>query len=126
VPVVFGESFRPSVTPFLWLLPGVLGYTALSVPSSALLAAGSPGRSSVGPLVCMFIGVVLDVALIPPFGASGAAAAATAAFTAGGITAVLLYRQRVRFGWGELVPGPADARVVWSFVAGVVRRGRTT
>jgi O-antigen/teichoic acid export membrane protein len=124
IPVVFGDSFQPSVTPFLWLLPGAIGYAAMSVTNSALLAAGSPGRSSVGPLVCLLTGIALDLALIPPFGASGAAAAATAAFTIGGITGLLLYRGRVRFAWRELLPGPADVRDLGAFASGALRRGR--
>ena len=125
IPFVFGEPFQPSVAPFLWLLPGVIGYSAVSVTNSALLVAGSPGRSSVGPLVCLVAGVAMDLALIPPFGASGAAAAATAAFTAGGITGIFLYRGRVHFGWRELTPGLEDVRDAWSFTTGLMRRGRT-
>lgn len=126
IPVVFGEPFRPSVIPFLWLLPGAIGYSAMSVTNAALLAAGSPGRSSIGPLVSLVASIVLDVALIPPFGASGAAAAATAAFTLGGITGVVLYRRSVSFAWPELIPRPDDLRELLSFASGLVRRGRAT
>ncbi|MGI9020972.1 MAG: oligosaccharide flippase family protein [Solirubrobacterales bacterium] len=122
VPLVFGEPFRASVAPFLWLLPGVVGYTAMSITNSALLASGAPGRSSLGPLACLVAGVALDLVLIPAFGASGAAAAATAGFTIGGITGVLLYRHQVSFGWSELVPRPGDAGAVWAFASGLVRR----
>ncbi|HYU61680.1 MAG TPA: oligosaccharide flippase family protein [Solirubrobacterales bacterium] len=124
IPIVFGDAFQPSVAPFLWLLPGVIGYSAMIVTNSALLAVGSPGRSSVGPLVCLVVGVALDLALIPSFAASGAAAAATGAFMAGGVTGLLLYRGHVRFAWRELIPRPKDARETWSFATGLVRRLR--
>ena len=48
LPVVFGTAFRASVEPFLWLLPGALGFAATAVFSNALLAARSPGLSSLG------------------------------------------------------------------------------
>jgi hypothetical protein len=55
------------------------------------------------------VGFVLDLALIPAFGASGAAAAASAAFLAGGATVAFLYRRRTRgFAWSEIVPTGRD------------------
>jgi O-antigen/teichoic acid export membrane protein len=107
LPRVFGEQFAASTRPFLLLLPGAFGYVAMSVFSNVLLAY-APGLSSAGPAASLLVGLALDVALIPPFGASGAAAAASAAFLAGGVTAVLALRRRVPFGWAELIPRRGD------------------
>ena len=103
LPLIFGDAYKAAVVPFLWLLPSTFGYAALGVFSSALLAAEAPGLSSLGPLVSLVLGVVLDLVLIPPFQATGAAAAATASFVAGGIVALILYRQREPFEWRLLV-----------------------
>jgi O-antigen/teichoic acid export membrane protein len=108
LPLAFGHAFRPSVRPFLWLLPGVLGYAAMSIFTSALLAMSSPGLSSFGPLSAALSGLALDLALIPRFGASGAAAAATGAFVIGGVTALVLFRRRSPFPWRHLLPRPDD------------------
>ena len=124
IPLVFGEPFDPSVEPFLWLLPGVIGYSALSVTTSALLAAGSPGRSSVGPVVCLVVGLTLDVILIPELDATGAAIAATGAFASGGLTGLLLYRRTAGFAWVALVPRRDDLRDIRDFAAALVRRAR--
>jgi O-antigen/teichoic acid export membrane protein len=97
IPLVFGEPFEPSVDAFLWLLPGALGFVALAIFSNALVASSAPGRSSVGPLVSLGLSVVLDFVLIPPFGADGAAAAATAGLLAGGATALVLYGRVAAF-----------------------------
>ena len=78
IPLVFGQAFDGSVAPFLWLLPGAMGFVALAIFSNALVASSAPARSSAGPLVSLTLGIVLDLVLIPPFGASGAAAAAAA------------------------------------------------
>ena len=71
IPLVFGRAFDGSVAPFLWLLPGALGFVALAIFSNALVASSAPGRSSAGPLVSLTLGIVLDLVLIPPFGATG-------------------------------------------------------
>jgi O-antigen/teichoic acid export membrane protein len=123
IPLVFGSDFRDSVGPFMWLLPGGLGYTALSIFTTSLLASRAPGLSSIGRAVALGAGLALDLALIPVFGASGAAAAASAAFLAGGATAAVLYRRGHRFSWGEMVPTLADVAFL-RLVAARAFRGR--
>ena len=120
--LVFGAPFEASVGPFLWLLPGALGYVALGIFSSALVGSSSPGRSSFGPLVSLVLGIVLDLVLIPSFGAEGAAVAASAALLAGGATALALYRARTSFALGALVrPRPGDLDVLKA-IAGLLSR----
>lgn len=113
LPVVFGSAFRGSVEPFLWLLPGALGFAATAVFSNALVASTSPGLSSLGPLVSLVVGVALDLVLIPRFGATGAAAAASMAFLAGGSVAVVAYARRSPFAWRALLlPRRGDLEVL--------------
>jgi O-antigen/teichoic acid export membrane protein len=122
LPAVFGASFSESVGPFLWLLPGTLGFAAMTVFSNALVASPSPGLSSLGPVVSLIVGLVLDVALIPPFGAKGAAAAASAAFLAGGATAILASRRLGAFPWGALlVPRRGDLDVLRALAGPLLR-----
>jgi O-antigen/teichoic acid export membrane protein len=112
LPLVFGPSFEASVTPFLWLLPGAFGFAAIAVFSNALVAGSSPGLSSVGPLVSLCVGVALDLLLIPRYGASGAAAAASAAFLAGGYGAIAAFRRQHAFPWRSLfLPRRGDLAV---------------
>jgi O-antigen/teichoic acid export membrane protein len=124
IPLVFGSDFSDSVQPFMWLLPGALGYTALSIFSSSLLASRAPGLSSLGSATALGAGVALDLALIPSFGASGAAAAASAAFIAGGATVTFLYRRDTGFRWGEIVPTTADIVFLRLVAARALPRGR--
>jgi O-antigen/teichoic acid export membrane protein len=103
LPIVFGSAFSASVEPFLWLLPGAVGFAATAVFSNSLMASASPGLSSVGPLVSLVVGIGLDIVLIPPFGPTGAAAAASAAFLAGGAVALAVYARRSPFAWSALL-----------------------
>jgi O-antigen/teichoic acid export membrane protein len=121
LPAVFGEPFEASVTPFLWLLPGALGFAATAVFSNALVAASAPGWSSVGPIVSLVIGIALDVVLIPRYGASGAAAAASVAFLAGGFAALLTFRRRSPFAWRLLFRPRRDDLVVFRALVAPLR-----
>jgi O-antigen/teichoic acid export membrane protein len=126
LPLVFGQAYSGSVGPLLWLLPGALGFAVSGVFSSALLASGAPGRSSFGPLVALAVGLVLDLVLIPPYGASGAAAAASAAFLAGGLAALLAFRGREGFPASALVPRRADVRLLAGLVRSSLARARAS
>jgi O-antigen/teichoic acid export membrane protein len=122
LPAVFGEPFHESVGPFLWLLPGTLGFAASSVFSNALVGSSSPGLSSLGPIVSLLVGFGLDLALIPRFGATGAAAAASAAFLAGGTTALVTYHRVSPFTWRALlVPHRGDLDVLLALVGPLLR-----
>jgi O-antigen/teichoic acid export membrane protein len=123
LPAAFGSRFEDSVVPFLLLLPGVLGAVLLAIFTTALVASSAPGLSSLGPLASLSVGLALDLALIPRFGASGAAAAASAAFFAGGVTALLAYRTREHFHWRALVlPRRGDLDILRALVAALPRR----
>lgn len=123
IPLVFGDPFGESVTPFLLLLPAALGYVALSIFSSALVASGAPGRSSLGPLVALVLATALDFVLIPRYGASGAAAAASIGYLAGGGTALVLYRGWAAFSWRTLLrPQRGDLDLVWALVGPLASR----
>jgi O-antigen/teichoic acid export membrane protein len=114
IAVVFGSAFRGSILPFLILLPGGLGYGAVVVANTALLAVGKPQWASMPMVVALVLGLALDFLLIPFFDASGAAAAATIAFLAAGATGLVLFKHSCAFAWKETVPGRRDvAAVVW-------------
>ena len=112
LPVVFGGSYGSSVEPFLWLLPSAFGFAASAVFSNAQLASGAPLRSSLGPVVSLVVGVGLDIVLIPRYGATGAAIAASAALLSGGAVAALAYGLRTGLRPAALVPRRADVELL--------------
>ena len=126
LPLVFGSDFEASVTPFLWLLPGAFGFAAMAVFSYALVAASSPGASSVGPSVSLVVGIALDLVLIPRYGASGAAVAASAAFLAGGFAALIVFRRQNPFAWRVLLLPRRSDFAVFRALAGPLRLVRSS
>lgn len=121
LPLVFGSAYRPSVGPFLILIPSALGFATMSVFSGAALGSLAPGRSSLGPVAALIVQTALDFSLIPIAGASGASAAATAALLVGGGVAILSYRARFPFPWRLLVPRPGDVRTLGRLARGILR-----
>jgi hypothetical protein len=95
----------------------------MAIFSNALVASSAPGRSSLGPLVSLALGVLGDVLLIPALGAKGAAIAASAALIAGGGTALVLYRLHDWFPLRALlVPQRTDLALVRALARPFSRR----
>ena len=63
IPLVFGSPFGASITPFLLMLPGLVGFTAMIVFCNALIASSLPSLSSVAPTVCFVVGLALGFLL---------------------------------------------------------------
>ena len=122
LPLLFGERYDDSVSAFLLLAPGAIGYTAMTVFSSAALGIRLPLRSSVGAAAAFVFGLVFLVILVPIYGADGAGLAATIAFTAGGVVQVIAHWRYEPFPLRALLPGARDVRD--TFIAGrrVARR----
>ena len=108
IPAVFGMRYQASVTPFLWLVGGTLGFVATSVFAVALFAISAPGIASIAQVASLAVDIVLDVVLIPRLGPTGAAIGSTAAFYTGGFVALMGYRRRSPFSYRALLPRWGD------------------
>jgi O-antigen/teichoic acid export membrane protein len=80
VPAVYGPSFRPAIVPTQILLLAVSGEGVSGVISAFLYGRGRPGLNSLATGGGLLVTVVLDLLLIPRFGAVGAAWASVAAY----------------------------------------------
>jgi O-antigen/teichoic acid export membrane protein len=79
--LLYSEAFLPSL-PSLWLLlPGMLALGFGSVSSSYLAGRGHVHWNSYGAFIALAITIILDLALIPTFGISGAAIASSASYS---------------------------------------------
>lgn len=89
IPLIYGDAFEGAVTPAQIILFGLVLDGVAAVITALLYGIGRPGLNSIAMGVGLAMTVVLDIALIPPFGAVGAAVASAAAYMS--TTAVLIY-----------------------------------
>ncbi len=80
LPTVYGGEFGAAVGPAHILLLGLAGEGVSSVVTAYLYGSGRPGLNSIAMGAGLAITVVLDLLLIPPFGAIGAAVASSTAY----------------------------------------------
>jgi O-antigen/teichoic acid export membrane protein len=118
---IFGDEFEASVDALRILAPGAFGIVALKVLANSLVAQGRPLLSTEAVAVAFVLTVVLDLLLIPAHGSLGAAIASTAAYTAGGIAAIVLFLRALGVSPGELIPRSGDLREVWARGADLAR-----
>jgi len=81
IPTVYGPGFQDAILPAEIILVGLALEGVGGVITGFLYGTGRPGLNSWAMGVGLGITVVLDVLLIPAFGASGAAAASAVAYT---------------------------------------------
>ena len=97
VPLLFGDDFAPATRPLALLLPGVVAYAPVTIVVVYLsVRHGRPNLSLAVALLAAGVTAALSFALIPPFGASGAAAASALGYVAGAILAWVLFLRLAR------------------------------
>ena len=118
---IFGEEFRDSVGMLRVLVFAAFGVGAVKLLGSALVTQGRPGLQSAAIGAGFVLSVVLDVALIPPFGGQGAAFAVAIAHTVAGAVVCTIFLRTLGGGPTDLIPRVGDVR--W-FAEKVSRRLR--
>ncbi|MBX5468892.1 MAG: polysaccharide biosynthesis C-terminal domain-containing protein [Thermoleophilaceae bacterium] len=96
VPGVYGASFEAAVTPARIILLGLLLEGVAGVITAFLYGAGRPGLNSWAMAAGLVATVLLDLLLIPPFGAVGAAAASAVAYTTSTLVLIWLFARVTR------------------------------
>ncbi|NWH08684.1 MAG: oligosaccharide flippase family protein [Alphaproteobacteria bacterium] len=91
IPLVYGHEFAPAVSVVNWMLPGIIAYVAFQVLNTDLSGKGRPWASLLIAVPSIAINAVLCVALIPLYGADGAAMAASASYLFATVAITLVY-----------------------------------
>lgn len=100
--LLLGSSFQGSYTAFLLLAPGILAFVPFKLLATRLIAAGSPWRLSGVCATLVIANVLLNVLLVPRFGANGCAAAASVTYLLAAAFYIPLGRQtKVIEGWPD-------------------------
>jgi O-antigen/teichoic acid export membrane protein len=109
IPAIFGGEFEDSVLPFIWLLPGTVAAAGTKILAAHVFSRGRPLINAQVGAAVLVVAVLGALALIPPFGVSGASAASSLAYCAGLALTAVAYR---RLSGGSivdcLVPKAAD------------------
>jgi O-antigen/teichoic acid export membrane protein len=84
----YGSQYHAAVVPMLILLPAMWFLGTSQVVTGDLRGRGRPGLSSLLAGLTAIVTVALDLALIPRFGANGAAVASAVAYTVFGLASL--------------------------------------
>jgi O-antigen/teichoic acid export membrane protein len=101
---LFGARFEASTIPLQLMLVAMIGASARRTFEAGLLARNRAGIVSLLTLASLALIVVLDLALIPRWGASGAALASAIAYCVAGVTAYFVYRSGLDGSTREMLP----------------------
>jgi O-antigen/teichoic acid export membrane protein len=108
---LFGASFASSGDDLRLLSLAAVGVLAVDLFNCLVIAQRRPLLASVGGAATLSAMVVLNLVLVPDMGGTGAAIAKSAAFTAGGVTMVVIVLRVFKADPRALIPGRED--VAW-------------
>jgi O-antigen/teichoic acid export membrane protein len=106
--LAYGPAFHAALVPFFVILPGIWFLGTGLVIANDLNGRGRPGLASTLSGLAVALTAALDVALIPPFGVVGAAAASLVAYTVFGVASLVVVARVARIRLRSLVPTRAD------------------
>jgi O-antigen/teichoic acid export membrane protein len=111
----YGPAFRPALVPFAVLLPGMWFLSMGSLCGDGLRGRGRPGVASLIAVAEVIVTIALDLLLIPPYGAVGAAVASVCAYAVFGVAglAVIARQDGVPF-HAVAVPGRSEVAALFA------------
>ena len=109
VPIVFSDEFKDSVSPTLWLLPGIVAYAPVAVLSIFIsVRHRRPNLALIGPALSIVVTIGLALVLIPSRGVDGAAIASSGGYIVSAVASWILFVRLAGLGWlGRRLPSPA-------------------
>jgi O-antigen/teichoic acid export membrane protein len=125
IPLVFGTDFEASIVPFLVLLSGTVALAGGKILSAYVFSRGRPMINTWIAAAALATTLVLDLALIPTLGVTGAALASTVAYLLSLALTALAFRRLS--GWSlvdALVPRPADLPLYVDGIRGLIQKLR--
>lgn len=122
IPLVYGPTFKASILPFVFLIPGILATSMSSSLSAWLSGRGHPEDPAFANVVNMIVNLIANIILAPRLGARGAALASSISYSAA--TALIIWRFHVRSGSRVsevLVPRGSDLRSLTSIMTNALK-----
>jgi len=114
IPVVYGNAFTASVSPFLWLLPGIIALSLSKIISAYLGGIGKPQYATYSSGITLLATIALDISLIPSLGIIGAAIASSISYTLSAILSVFWFSRETQIRWTDTVlPKASDVSYLY-------------
>lgn len=89
--LIYGPAFAPSYLPLLALLPGIVLMGGGKVLANEIAGRGHLHYNSINAGLSLVLTIILDLTLIPRYGAVGAAVASSLAYSAFFLVALIFY-----------------------------------
>jgi O-antigen/teichoic acid export membrane protein len=99
---LFGQQYKESVSVLNYLLPGVLLLTIFKVMNMDLAGKGKPWIALKAMIPALILNIILNLFLIPKFGANGAAISSTFSYTFAAILFVYFYSSFTKISFKEI------------------------
>ena len=99
---LYGSQFVAALIPLFILLPGIAISSQSVILYGDLAGRGGPEVGTMSTLVGLIATVLLDFALIPAYGITGAAAASTLAYTLEFLVASLFFIRHTGLSWSDV------------------------
>jgi O-antigen/teichoic acid export membrane protein len=123
LPFIYGEEFRYSIAPLLFLMPGVVAIGPAFVLASYIAGIGRPQINLFIALIGLFFTATLDLWLIPQFNIVGAALASTVSYSLSTILTVWYFLRKSHLKlWDMFLIKSADIALARPLISNLYQR----
>ena len=122
IPMLFGRAFDDAIVPFLCLLPGSIALSGTKILAAYVFSRGKPMINAQIAAATLAVSLLAALALLPLWGVTGAAIAASIAYCVSlGLTAIAYHRLSGASISDALLPRPTDLALYTGALASLVR-----
>ncbi len=115
--LLFGEEYSMSILPFLYLLPGIVFWSAVKVYASYIAGEGKPEYNIYVSIISVIINLILNIVLIPKYGLSGAAIATSIAYTINFILRLFVFQRMSKVSLSKIIlPTKEELSIMLTYI----------
>ena len=123
IPLLYGEAFRPSIAALVWILPGIVAFSAVNVLAAYIAGIGKPRLNLFVSAVALVVTVSMNLYLIPRLDIVGASLASTASYSVSALLTIFLYTRETGSSLRQLlVPTANDFNFARQLAQPLLRR----
>jgi len=113
IPILFGEKFRGSILPLLWILPGIVMFSIVNILASFFAGIGKPKINFYVSFIGVIFTITLDFLLIPRWGIVGASITSSISYSFSALLTLAIFIKTTTIPLHEiLIANSEDIRIV--------------